>query len=147
MGLLAQVSEIVFTTTRLTCSSIPGGAACVIALLITLPNNFPNHGQKTPIHFNLRASLSRKRSQLGRVDYLGVILILAATVLSITALEEAGKKFSWDSPFIIVICICAGLAWMLFFFWSWLITSDTAHREPVFPWRFMQSRRRFGLLL
>lgn len=62
-------------------------------LIWSLPNNFPNHHLPRTSHgLGFAGSL---RKTYVRVDVLGAILLLAATLLLVTALDEANQQFTW----------------------------------------------------
>lgn len=87
------------------------------------------------------------RKSLKRVDFLGVALLLAASFAFVTPLEEAGIHFDWNSSFVITLLTLSGFLWIAFLAWERRVTAASSVREPVFPWRFMQSRVRVGLIL
>lgn len=82
-----------------------------------------------------------------RLDILGAALLLVATLLLVTALEEAGIRFPWKSPFVIILLTVSGLLWIVFLAWERKLTRAASVQEPVFPWRFVQSRVWVGMLL
>lgn len=127
--------------------SVPAGAVAIILLLLAIPKNFPHHGLPESVYPRQSVRHRFTRAQLGRIDFLGTALLLSATVLLVTALEETGIQFQWKSPFVITILVLSALSWIAFFAWSERITSAEKSREPVFPWRFVQSRVCIGLLL
>lgn len=127
--------------------SIPGGIAAIIVLLIKMPRHFPHHGLPQSAYEPLTWQQTFSKAQFGRVDFPGTGLLLAATTLLVAALEEADLTYPWDSAFVIVLLIISVISWIGFLSWSWKATRATGLREPVFPWRFMQSRIRVGLLL
>lgn len=120
--------------------SVPAGIVGVAALIICMPSKFPHHGLP-----NEAQSVSMKSFK--RVDFLGVGLLLAATVLLVAALEEAGTLYPWKSAYVITLLTISGLLWIIFLFWERMVTFAEGIREPVFPWRFLQSRIWFGMLM
>jgi len=86
---------------------------------------------------------------MSRLDLVGTVLLLAASVLVVTALQQAGNAHSWASPLVITCLVTSVISWISFFAWSWYITTRKTQsgREPVFPWRFVQSRVRIGMLI
>jgi hypothetical protein len=121
--------------------SVPAGAVAALVLAIMLPNGFPNHG-KTRYNNGWRDSWVN----LKRVDFVGATLLLTATIILITVLEEAGVRFPWKSAFVIALLVVSGILWIVFLIWERMITLKAGSREPVFPWRFIR-RVWIGMLL
>jgi hypothetical protein len=74
-------------------------------------------------------------------------MLLVATTLLVTVLEEANRDYQWRSAFTITLFVISGLTWMVFLAWERRVTLYSEHVEPVFPWRFIQSRVWLGILL
>lgn len=117
--------------------SVPSGLVVVIMLIITIPANFPHQGLAQPANQN----------SWTRVDLVGTALLLTASFLFVTPLEEAGVRYSWRSAFVITLLTVSGCLWITFLAWERKITTTSGITEPVFPWRFMQSRVCVGLIL
>ena len=81
------------------------------------------------------------------MDYTGVILLLLSNTFLVTALQEANHEYQWESAFVVVLLVVSAVTWVLFLAWSRKITDVQELREPIFPWRFMQSRVRIALLM
>jgi hypothetical protein len=77
------------------------------------------------------------------------MLLLASSVLLVTGLQQAGNPYRWDSALIVTCLVLSTLAWISFFAWSRYTTAreKPGGREPVFPWRIVQSRVRIGMLI
>ena len=118
-------------------------AVALCVLLVNIPRDFPYHGQPT----HKRNKRRTYRESLERVDFLGFIFLLAATILLVAPLEEAGIRYAWNTPFIIALLVLSGLFWIAFVIWSWKITETAGNCEPVFPWRFLQSRIWIGMIM
>lgn len=112
-----------------------------------MPRHFPHHGLPQATYDPMTWLQTFSKAQFRRVDFLGTGLLLSATILLVAPLEEADVTYAWDSAFVIVLLIVSGISWIGFLFWSRKVTRGSGAREPVFPWRFMQSRVRIGLLL
>jgi len=93
----------------------------------------------------MRARFSKNSWQ--RVDFLGVFLLLAASILLVFALEEAGSRYPWDSAAIITSLTLACLCWIAFPFWEHHVEASKSSREPVFPVRLLKDRMVFGMIL
>ncbi|PYH88111.1 MFS general substrate transporter [Aspergillus ellipticus CBS 707.79] len=124
--------------------NVPPAVIAGIVLVIVLPNRFPHHN--TPPTSKLSILQGTKRV-LRRADILGSLLLLAATLLLVTALEEADEEYSWKSAFTIALLTISGILWIMFFLWERLVTLREGLVEPVFPWRFMKNRVWLAMLL
>ena len=127
--------------------SVPAGAVSIILVLITIPRNFPHHGIPPSLHQTQTLRRSSLRAQLLRADFVGTTLLLSATVFLVTAFEEAGVQYQWHSAFIIAVLVVSAVSWIAFLAWSRKITHMEGLREPVFPWRFVESRVCMALLV
>lgn len=121
--------------------NIPAGLVAMALIAVAMPNYFPLHGLSgTPRKLYTQAKVAK-------LDLPGCVLLLAAIVLMICALEEAGIRFAWSSPMIIAFLVIAGVLFIIFFIWQWIITRREDEREPLFPWRFVTNRQLFGIFL
>lgn len=118
-------------------------AAIVIAICV--PNGFPHHGASVESEEKPQATLSK--ASFHKIDYLGALLLLLATVTLVAALEEAGNDFPWKSAFVIVLLTASTLAWTMFFLWERRVSLHSRTQQPVFPWRFVRNRVWIGMLL
>ena len=118
---------------------MPVGAVGFGLVVSLLPNNFPFHG--------MPERLLKGAPKFKRIDFGGVALLLIATVLLTSGLQEAGIDFAWDSAFTISVLVLSGISWIAFVVWSYYITRNPGAVEPVFPWRFFQSRICMATLL
>jgi hypothetical protein len=125
-------------------ASVPAGVLCIGVLSFTLPKKFPVHNRR-----DAGSALESISKSIGRLDLVGTFLLLASSVLLVTGLQQAGNSYGWNSPFIITCLVISALTWALFFAWSRYATAreTPGGREPVFPWRFVQSRVRIGMLI
>ncbi|KAI3004383.1 hypothetical protein CAN33_003950 [Aspergillus niger] len=114
--------------------NVPPGALAGIGLALVLPNRFPYHNEPSK-EKTMSSVLASLRQMIQRVDLLGSSLLLVATILLVTALEEANEEYTWNSAFTIVLLIISGLAWIAFLLWERRVTLYSKHIEPVFPWR------------
>lgn len=111
-----------------------------------MPNGFPHHGvqrEKGPSYTRWSGG-----KVFQRLDLVGAILLLIATLFLVAALEEADVNYPWKSAFVITLLTISGLCWIAFLIWSRRITlRERSLREPVLPWRFVQNRVMVGMLL
>lgn len=88
--------------------------------------------------------------KLMSIDFLGALLMLAATALLIVGLEEAALQLNWTVATVLGPLCASVVVWVAFFANSWWVTGrqgSSSIVEPVFPWRFCRSRVVVGLLL
>ncbi|KAL4936753.1 hypothetical protein BDV06DRAFT_216420 [Aspergillus oleicola] len=123
--------------------NVPPAILAGVVLVLALPNGFSHHNERAE-------SLSPGeyvRQIFRKADILGSGMLLVATTLLVTALEEANHEFEWNSAFTIVLFVVSGVTWILFLVWERWITLYSEYVEPVFPWRFAENRVCVGMLL
>ena len=110
-------------------------------LLVSMPANFPyqSKSEGLPKSFTIQA--------LKKVDFLGAFLILAASILFVSAVEEGGTEYSWTSAVVLSLLSISVMLWILFFAWQRLLTNWQNIREPVLPGRLLTDRFTLGFLL
>lgn len=79
---------------------------------------------------------------LRQVDWLGAVLLLAASTLLVFALQEAGSRaFTWSSATIVSTLTISGACWIGFFAWiSWLSFSRVRYPRAIFPFTIALTR-------
>lgn len=87
------------------------------------------------------------RNIIKRLDMVGTVLLLGSCLLLATGLQQAALGYSFSSAFVLPLLVCSGPFCIAFFTWQWFITTRRSLPEPIFPWRFCQSRVRFGTIL
>lgn len=147
MGIPSQVRVPCTVVMKSNRHSVPSGLVAVASLLMSLPNAFPYHHQPSPNRQKVINILTMKT--LRKVDFAGSTLLLTATILLVAALAEAGTRYSWRSPFVIILLVVSGLLWLGFLAWERHVTraEPSTEREPVFPFRFVESRVWVGMML
>lgn len=56
-----------------------------------------------------------------RVDWLGLLMCLAASIIIIVPIQEGGIVFAWTSTLIITLLAVGGFCWLAFACWeTWL---------------------------
>lgn len=80
------------------------------------------------------------RSAMFKVDWLGLVLLLAATALLAFALQEAGTKYPWKSAPVISTLIVSVVCWVGFGFWEHILSSRSKSTEPMFPLHLVKNR-------
>ena len=74
------------------------------------------------------------------------MLLLAASILLVFALEEAGERYAWSSAVIISTIILAGICWVSFIGWEYFVDKSRASQEPIFPLRLLKDRILVGMM-
>lgn len=82
-----------------------------------------------------------------RIDYFGATLLLAASVLFITALEEGGTEYSWHSALVLVLLVLSFFVWIAFLVREKLQGQKKVQHESVFPWRLVTNRFWMGIIM
>lgn len=115
----------------------------IAVLMFTFPSNFPAldaHQSRSMFHsFSLKS--------LGQVDFLGTALLLGASIFVVTGLQQVEFEGEWASATTIALLACSGPLYVVFLLWERRITSNDSRTEPVFPWRFAQSRLWIGIIM
>ncbi|KAK4234164.1 major facilitator superfamily transporter [Achaetomium macrosporum] len=119
----------------------PGGAVAILLIGISIPFSFPYPG---PARFF--SSLVTDRAWR-RVDFFGAFSSLAASILLVFALEQAGVEYPWNSAAIIVSFVLSGVFCIIFIGWERGLSLRDTVCEPMFPWRLACNRFVLGLLL
>ena len=143
MGILSQVSRDQACLRNMRPAhthsiSIPAGTVALSLLLLTMPHDFPFMGQSRP-----KISLHSLR----RVDFTGAIILLAASVLLISALEEGGTQYSWRSAVTLVLLFTSIFAWFAFFTREKIQSVKKAEFDSVLPWKLITNRFWASLIL
>nr|POE88313.1 efflux pump fus6 [Quercus suber] len=102
----------------------PFGLTAMIVLLVSWPGDGKN--------------MKRRRVKLSDVDWLGALLLLAASVLLVFGLQQAGSTaFAWNSAGSIVVFVLSGLCWIAFVIWIVYLhrrcQAGKSNREGIFP--------------
>ncbi|KAK0667281.1 multidrug resistance protein 3 [Cercophora samala] len=121
--------------------NVPAGVLAASILFMAVPAEFPYQVSTELVE------QKRKTIKWSSIDFTGAFLMLAALALLITGLEEAASHLDWNQSTVLGTLIASGLTWMAFFGYQWWIGRPGSGIEPVFPWRFCQSRVIAGLLL
>jgi hypothetical protein len=129
----------------LTCSSVPVCVAFLPTIYVVFPRRL---GGKTLIRSRDEGVLHIfSRTSLRKVDVLGSITLLGASVLLSTGLQQAEVGFSWTSAVVLSLILCSIPLVAVFLVWEWHVTVHREYPEPVFPWRFFQSRIQIGMIM
>lgn len=110
----------------------PFSVVGIITLLVSWPRQIST--RKSP-----KVSLQSLRS----VDFLGALLLLAASALLVFAIQEAGgDSYAWNSGTIIGTLVVSSVCWLAFFVWTyWLSLGKRTHRvRAIFPLTIAMTR-------
>ena len=79
---------------------------------------------------------------LSKIDFLGNLLLAAASILMVFALQEAGSfVWSWSSPVIVGSLVTAGACWVFLGVWEYCLCHGSSRQvEPIFPMRLVRDR-------
>ncbi|TGO27878.1 hypothetical protein BPAE_0035g00210 [Botrytis paeoniae] len=121
----------------------PGGALALAFVLLGMPQNFPYHRS------NKRSTLKNvfTKAKFRRIDFIGAFLLLASSILFVTALIEGGTSFSWNSALPPTALSLSGLLCLAFLLWERYLETAKRPEEGVFPWRLATDRVPMGVLL
>ncbi|KOS22229.1 Multidrug resistance protein 3 [Escovopsis weberi] len=119
--------------------NVPVGAVGLALAFIGIPDGFPNQNRPN--------SAGPSEKPFARLDLLGCVLLLLATMSFTSAFQEAGSRFSWDSAYVISLLVVSVVIWAALLTWERATTLANKVREPVLPWRFLTSRAMVGILL
>ena len=101
--------------------SIPGGITLIAMIFFVFPDDSQNKTTSVTL--------------FAKLDWPGMILSLAASILIIVSLEGGGSQFPWSSPTIIILFIASALCWLAFASWEYFLTMKDVKTSklPVFP--------------
>ena len=139
---LNSIDPIKMVSSWLIYFSIPAGVIALAMLGVAMPAGFPYqmiNSDNILKKFNLDA--------VRKLDFLGASLLLAASVLLITALEEGGTDYSWTSAAVSTLLCLSVVLWIIFFSWEKYASDRQGPQEPVLPWRLLQDRFTTGFFL
>ncbi|KAF4968689.1 hypothetical protein FSARC_3975 [Fusarium sarcochroum] len=123
--------------------NVPGGVLAIFLVAIFLPAS--EESKNLSFLKVLRSKV--KRSNWARIDVLGIILLLGASVLLVFALEQGGIRYPWRSAAIIASLTLSVLCFIAFGFWETHVEHSPSKQEPVFPPSICKQRISSAMLL
>lgn len=111
--------------------NVPCGVLVLVIIIVSWPNSID------------KRSLQLHKVSLLQLDYVGTVLLMAATVLLIVAMQEAGtSNYPWGSPQIIGLLCGAGVSIITLFVWTVFLEGGSTKIPitPTFPARFLKQR-------
>lgn len=82
-----------------------------------------------------------------RMDFIGALILLAATLPLITALNEVYVQFRWSDGITVILLAISGVSWYAFLAWEHAMTREGPGPEPIFPSRFLNHANWMGMLM
>lgn len=119
--------------------NVPLGVVIMLFLFIVFPQRLNREPRNQHGPFSI--------SFLRRIDFLGCMLLLGTCLLLTTGLQQAARGYNFESPFVLPLLICSAPFFVAFLMSQWFTTTRRSNPEPVFPWRFFQSRVRAAVIL
>lgn len=124
----------------------PAGAIATALIAFVMPAHFPHQtSSSSPVRARLRDKFTLH--SFARLDILGALLLLAASILLVFGFEEAGARYSWNSAAVLSTLVIGAVLFAAFVGWESVIAGDKYIQEPVFPLRLMKDRRFIGMSL
>ncbi|KAH6628404.1 major facilitator superfamily domain-containing protein [Chaetomium tenue] len=117
--------------------NIPFGALAVLGIYALWPEERRNRYDTT--------------TALAKIDFLGNLLLAAASIFLVFGMQEAGSLvWSWSSPVIVGALATAGACWILLVVWEYYLfrrPSSSQRIEPIFPVHLARDRVYLSCLL
>ncbi|OGE55922.1 hypothetical protein PENARI_c003G05633 [Penicillium arizonense] len=120
--------------------NLPPGGLAVLMLIIAMPSDFGT------INPQPLSALIPSYSLFQSLDALGSFLLLGASLLLVTVLNETNIEFDWSSGTAIALIVLSGVMWVAFFAWEWFMPGYLPGLKPIFPKRFFHNKAWMGML-
>lgn len=114
----------------------------LVMLFVAMPSSFPYKvDPSTPKTRSFSPALIRS------LDFPGAFLILAASVLLVTAVQEGGAEYPWRSAVVLGTLCVSAVSWVMFFWWQRRASMEQNVGDPVLPWHLLTNRFTMGFIL
>ncbi|KAA8646572.1 uncharacterized protein ATNIH1004_008005 [Aspergillus tanneri] len=125
---------------NLPCGALSWGILCIV-----IPRYFP-YGHREDNSASCTSFRRTLRELAIQSDPLGMLLLLAASLLLVAALLEGNVAYEWSSALIISFFTVSGVLWIFLALWEWYLGLQQG-AWPMLPWRTLNSRAWMGVLL
>ncbi|CAG8976533.1 hypothetical protein HYALB_00011010 [Hymenoscyphus albidus] len=125
--------------------NVPAAVPAFLFTIFAIPKNFPYHGQRNRPQLTFKKLIGKENRS--RLDIIGAVLLLLATLSLTAGFEEAESRFPWKSAYVITLLTMSGCLWIALLAWERRVTAQSKTVEPILPWRFMKNRVVIRLLL
>ncbi|KAI9010186.1 major facilitator superfamily domain-containing protein [Hyaloraphidium curvatum] len=82
------------------------------------------------------------QESLAKIDIVGIVTLLVATILTCLALEWGGRTYPWNSP-IVLSCLIVGII----FFPIFALVEIKVAKDPIIPMQLFSSRNYVGAVI
>jgi hypothetical protein len=82
-----------------------------------------------------------------RLDIIGSLMLLISSILFVFGFEQAGIRFPWSNPAIIVSLVLGTSFLLCFSAYEWYLDRHASAKEPVLPMRLLRNHGFVGLAL
>jgi len=83
---------------------------------------------------------SQRLKDLAKMDYVGALLFVGASVLLLVALQQAAEGIAFTSPRVLVTLILAPISSICFVSWQHYIANHHRHLQSILPWELITGR-------
>ncbi|RYP47037.1 hypothetical protein DL768_006832 [Monosporascus sp. mg162] len=117
--------------------NVPIGVTTIVILLFTMPNKLR---LEPASHLAESGPYLQRLANLRRLDFLGVFILAGASVLLMTALQQAAEGVSFASPKVLTLLILSPVFLLGFLIWQRFLTADSRKTDPLFGWNLITNR-------
>ena len=134
-----KMKQVMLTFVR---ASAPPGALILLIIFVVMPASFPYKIDPSNPARRLFSLVSYRH-----LDFPGTFMILAASVLFVTAVQEGGTEYAWNSAVVLSTLCLSAVLWGMFLYWQRHASMPHSERDPVLPWRLLTNRFTVGFIL
>ena len=122
--------------------NVPPGVIVIVLLFLAMPAGFPYRTEKSE-----KMAKSFNVASIKKIDFVGTFLVLAGSILFVSAIEEGGTEYSWSSATVLSLLCVSLVLWIAFFIWQKMAGTRFSEHEPILPWHLLANRFTVGFLL